>query len=127
MVDSLQPITKENPSRDNHNTEGCQETRQGEKTRLPKHVKDMLERHKFDKVIEKHHSDFLEYGDERGVMYWCPGEKESWERACNEKHTLEQVYERQRDHVNSLWNYYTFRGGFLAGIEYARSGGAVCQ
>ncbi|MGV8123953.1 MAG: hypothetical protein AB2L14_29740 [Candidatus Xenobiia bacterium LiM19] len=127
MVDSWTPITKENPSRDNHITGECQETRQGEKTTLPKHVQKTLERHKFNKVVTKFHEDFLENGDEKGVMYWGTGEKHSWDEDCNKMHTLEQVYEQQRDHVNSKWNYYTFRGGFLAGIEYARSGGAVCQ
>ena len=110
MVTTFEGDTKENPSRDNHNTEGCQVARQ-----------------RVQKVVEELHTYFHEEGPGKGLWWYLDGEEEAWDEACRKKHEAREHYDNLRSELDGMWNFIAFRSGFLAGVEYARSGGAICR
>ncbi|GEM_PF-1940433 len=114
---SYQPSTIDNPSSSNYTAEGTEKTRREEKSKA-------IDRHNFNFIIQQHYDDYFNYGTEKGVRYYCPGDESQWKNACNRKFAVEEIYERECGILDDMDNYFKFRGGFLMGMDYAKSEGA---
>ncbi len=116
MATSLATRTTENPSQVNDTMGDGKKARQGG-------GKDAIDRIVFNELIGEQFSDFMEYGDQKGTLHYCGNDHNKWQEACGRKHTLRKMYEEARDKLDEMHSYQFFRGGFLMGMDYAKSEG----
>ncbi|MDQ7822033.1 MAG: hypothetical protein RDV48_04480 [Candidatus Eremiobacteraeota bacterium] len=107
----------ENPSHGNDTMSEAEETR-AEKIRRS------LE---FNKLIEQSFQDFYESGSDNGRRHYDPGDRDREYSIASKIEAIESLLEEKRCEMRDLEDYAWFRGGFLAGIEYAKAGGDICQ
>jgi len=109
MTTTLTGSVTENPSQVDHTTGS------GKKTRP-----EGSDRHKFNLIIREHYEKYGEEQEE-GARFYCPGDEYQWKQAVNRRNAVLNILERERGDLEDMDNYFQFRCGFLAGMEYTES------